>query len=222
MVGLVVALIVLASGLCVLAFLLARERNRNENTPYNKELVRQSADLARQIDDTERTHAAELQTVKDLHTSEVNEMRLAQQLAFRELRHELELKYATSRRADRQASNARSRTALVAKIAEHMAPYLAGFPYNPKEARHIGEIVDFIVYEGIEDGPTADVSVVFLEVKTKANGRVSNPREKQVRAAIKAGRVRYEVFVPQVGKEEMAAIAQAENDYDQVAIENAT
>jgi len=107
---------------------------------------------------------------------------------------EAALQFEQTRNADRKTSNARSRTALVAKIGEHMAPFLPGFNYNPKDARHIGELIDFIVYDGLEDGEIREV--VFLEVKTKESGRVSNPREKQLRAAIAAGRVSYKVFVP--------------------------
>jgi len=117
-------------------------------------------------------------------------------LALKEERHRLQLEWAETKRADRKASNERSRSALVAKIAEHMAPFLPGFAFNPKDARHIGELIDFIVYDGLEDGEIREV--VFLEVKTRRTGRVSNPRERLLKEAIDAGRVSYRVFVPEV------------------------
>lgn len=124
------------------------------------------------------------------------ELKLQYEAELEAEKQRLRAQYAESKRTDAKATAARSRVALVAKVAEHFSPYLDGFSYNPKEARHIGEIIDFLVYEGLET-PNAPVTVVFLEVKTKASGRVSNPRERRVRDAIKAGRVRYEVFVPQ-------------------------
>lgn len=145
------------------------------------------AELNRQIGENQAAHRAEIVTVKsqaitDVHTA----------------RSEMELEFSQRKRSDAQATAARSRTALVAKIAEHFAPLLRGFPYNYKDARHVGEIFDFLVFDGLEDGEIKQV--VFLEVKTKKSGaRVTNPREKMLRDAIRAGRISYEVFVPDTG-----------------------
>jgi predicted Holliday junction resolvase-like endonuclease len=119
-----------------------------------------------------------------------------------EFRHGVELEYTAKKRADAKLTAQRSRTALVAKIAEHMAPYLAGFPYDPKNARHWGEVFDFLVYDGLEEsGGERIETVIFLEVKTKRSGpRVTNKRERALREALKAGRVRYEVWVPDVSE----------------------
>ncbi|HEV2175266.1 MAG TPA: Holliday junction resolvase-like protein [Nitrospira sp.] len=113
----------------------------------------------------------------------------------------LDLEFAERKRSDAKITAARSRTALVAKIAEHLAPILPGFPYNFKECRWFGEIFDFLVFENLEAGPDSDINVVFVEVKTRrSGGRVTNPREKQLRAAIESGRVRYEIFIPDVSE----------------------
>lgn len=112
----------------------------------------------------------------------------------------LEKEYAEKKRAENKLSNQRSRVALVAKIAEHFAPLLEGFPYSFKECRHIGELVDYIVYDGLEEGEIRNV--IFLEVKSRRSGiRVSNPRERMLRDAIDSGRVKYEIFVPKIGNE---------------------
>ena len=129
------------------------------------------------------------------HVDEIAALNASQLNRMREYRAQLNLEFAEKKRTDRQASNARSRTALVAKISEHMAPLLAGFPYNFKEARHLGELVDFIVYDGLEDGQIKNV--VFLEVTTKRSGRKSNPNELMLKDAIDNGRVKYQVFVPE-------------------------
>lgn len=119
---------------------------------------------------------------------------LAEMQAYRQ---SIDAEYALQKRKDAEATAARSRTALVAKIAEHFAPLLANFEYNFKDARHIGELVDFIVYDGLEEGYIKHV--VFLEVKTRKSGtRVTNPRERLLKEAIDAGRVRYDVYIPPV------------------------
>lgn len=111
---------------------------------------------------------------------------------------DLRLQYAQTKQADARATAKRSRAMLVAMIAEHMAPMLDGFPFNPKDARHWGETFDFLVYDGLEDTGRIE-NVVFLEVKTKKSGpRVRNRRERALLEAIRAGRVKYQVWAPKV------------------------
>ena len=178
-----IALIVVAVLAIVVAILLIRRRRQPQEDMSSlvhelQEQLRQATldrEVMRQeLDNTQRQYAQ----------------------ALTEEKQRLQLEWAETKRADRQASNARSRSALVAKIAEHMAPFLPGFAFNPKDARHIGELIDFIVYDGLEDGEIREV--VFLEVKTRRTGRVTNPREKLLKEAIDAGRVSYRVFVPEV------------------------
>jgi predicted Holliday junction resolvase-like endonuclease len=112
-------------------------------------------------------------------------------------RAELVAEFQEHKRTDRQVSNRLSRGALLAKVMEHIGPLVPGFPYPLKECRHIGEIFDYLVFDGLESG--GEISVVFLEVKTTSTGRtrrVTNPREKALRDAIRKGRVRYEVWQP--------------------------
>lgn len=111
---------------------------------------------------------------------------------------DLRLEYAKTKQADARATAKRSRAMLVAMIAEHMAPLLDGFPFNPKDARHWGETFDFLVYDGLEETGRIE-NVVFLEVKTKKSGpRVRNRRERALLEAIRAGRVKYQVWAPKV------------------------
>jgi predicted Holliday junction resolvase-like endonuclease len=125
------------------------------------------------------------------------------------LTHQLRAEFAETRRQDNARSNLASRGALLAKVMEHIGPLLPGFPYPLKEVRHVGEIFDFLVYEGLESG--GEVTVIFLEVKTSSTGRkrrVTNPRERALREAIRHGRVRYEVWQPP-SSEKLAEIAAA-------------
>lgn len=158
--------------------------------PAESEVVAQLreevARLNRAIGEAESRHIAAMQAVQKSAADEV-----------REHKAKLDLEHAQKKREEAKATAARSRTALVAKIAEHFAPLLAGFQYNFKDCRHVGELFDFLVFDGLEDGEIRDI--VFLEVKSRKSGtRVTNPRERLLKKAIEEGRVRYEVYVPPV------------------------
>ena len=76
------------------------------------------------------------------------------------------------------------------RIVEQLAPYLKNFPYNPQDARFIGNPVDFIVFDGLSEGK--EVNIVFVEVKSgKAN---LNENERRIREAVEKKRVTYEIF----------------------------
>jgi predicted Holliday junction resolvase-like endonuclease len=96
-------------------------------------------------------------------------------------------KVASEKNIRRDAVN-RSQAVTVGKVTEHIAPYLPDFGYNPKDARFIGSPVDFVVFDGLS--AEAVVQVVFIEVKSGASALSS--RERQVRDAVKSGRVRWE------------------------------
>jgi predicted Holliday junction resolvase-like endonuclease len=79
----------------------------------------------------------------------------------------------------------RSQAVTVGKVYEQLVPHLPDFAFNPKDARFIGSPVDFVVFDGLNDGDVRQV--VFVEVKT---GRSElTVRERRVRDAVKAGRV---------------------------------
>lgn len=104
----------------------------------------------------------------------------------------IKAEFAEQRQADRNFSVKHSKAVLSGKILQEMAPLLADFPYSFHDARHVGSSpVDYLVFDGLNE-PSAEVNVVFLEVKT--GGAVLNGAEKRVKNAIDAGRVRYEVM----------------------------
>lgn len=81
----------------------------------------------------------------------------------------------------------RSMAVTVGKVHEQLVPFLPGFGYNPKDARFLGTPVDFIVFDGLNDGEVR--SIAFVEVKT---GRSDlSTRERRVRDAVRAGRVEW-------------------------------
>jgi predicted Holliday junction resolvase-like endonuclease len=90
-------------------------------------------------------------------------------------------------RAVRRDTLQRSLAVTAGKVFEQLVPYLPDFPYNPKDARFLGSPVDFVVFDGLNDG---DVKrVVFVEVKTGASEL--SPRERRVRAAVRNAQVEW-------------------------------
>jgi predicted Holliday junction resolvase-like endonuclease len=95
--------------------------------------------------------------------------------------------------AARKDSRDRSHAIVSGKVAEHLAPFLPGLlsKFNPRDARFLGAPLDFIIFDGLDDGGEVR-RVVFVEVKT---GRGSlQPRERRVREAIEARRVEYQLL----------------------------
>jgi predicted Holliday junction resolvase-like endonuclease len=43
----------------------------------------------------------------------------------------------------------RSRAVTTGKVLEHFAPHLSDFPYNPQDARFIGNPVDYVVFDAV-------------------------------------------------------------------------
>jgi predicted Holliday junction resolvase-like endonuclease len=82
----------------------------------------------------------------------------------------------------------RSQSVVAGKATEHLAPLLPGFDFDPRDARFLGSPIDFIVFDGLSEGELHEI--VFVEVKTGPEAVLSN-RERRVRDAVDAGRVRF-------------------------------
>lgn len=87
--------------------------------------------------------------------------------------------------AIRQDAIKRSQSVIVGKVTEHMVPFLPDFPWNPKDARFIGAPIDFLVFDGLDDGQLRNI--VLVEVKTSSSLLTS--RERQIREAVHGGRI---------------------------------
>ena len=93
----------------------------------------------------------------------------------------------------RQDAVERSRSVTIGKVTEHVAPWLPVFPFNPKDARFIGSPVDMIIFDGCDDDNLQ--RIVFLEIKT--SGSALSSRQRQIRDAVRDGRVEWqELRVP--------------------------
>ncbi len=92
----------------------------------------------------------------------------------------------------RQDSVTRSRGVTSGKIQEHLAPLLPQFAerFNLREARFLGAPVDYVVFEGLEEGLVEQVT--FVEIKT-GRSQLSS-RERAIRDAVADGRVVFETM----------------------------
>ena len=92
---------------------------------------------------------------------------------------------------------ARSRNTIRGIATEHLAPLLQD-KYNAKDFRHLGDPVDYVVFDGLSDildrKANVIVKVIFLDVKT-GNARL-NKVQRRIRDAIKEGRISFEVYNP--------------------------
>lgn len=72
----------------------------------------------------------------------------------------------------------------VGQIAEHLAPFLDEFKYDPKKARFIGNPIDYVVFE--------DDKIVFVEVKS-GESRLTKGQS-DIRDMILNGKVEFETM----------------------------
>ncbi len=141
---------------------------------------------------------AQLQTQIDVRAKEqyeswrVKEIEAIRQeqrdIATREAQVVLESWKVQSESYIRSDAIGRSQSVIVGKVTEHIVPYLPDFRFNPKDARFMGSPIDLIVFDGLDEETLRDI--YFVEVKTGASASL-NSRQRQIRDAIKAGRVKW-------------------------------
>lgn len=111
------------------------------------------------------------------------------ELALREARNKLNEWMQEHEKNIRRDAVQRSQAVTTGKVVEHLVPYLPNFNYNPKDARFIGSPVDFVVFDGLNFDEDDQLTIVFVEIKTGM--ATLTRRERMVRDAIKAGRVKW-------------------------------
>ena len=127
----------------------------------------------------------ELQTVR----------RQYEELAQREADARLNQWKQESTETIRKDAIEKSRAVTLGKVTEHVVPFLPGFQHNPKDARFIGAPVDFIIFDGLDEGEVRQIT--FVEVKTGSSSL--SKRERQIRDTVKQQRVVWEeLHIPPV------------------------
>lgn len=74
------------------------------------------------------------------------------------------------------------------QIYEQIIPFAKIFPFNSKDCRFLGSPIDYVVFDGLDDGNVKEI--VFIEVKSGINSDMSK-REKLVAKAVEEGKVRF-------------------------------
>jgi len=144
------------------------------------------------VADAERNAMAQAhQLFKEWCQQEMSNLRREQrELAEREAQQQLAEWKQKQEQLIRQDAVQRSQSVTTGKIVEHLVPHLPNFNFNPKDARFIGSPVDFVVFDGLNDEDEDQIrNVVFIEIKTGVSALTR--RERLVRDAIRAGRVRW-------------------------------
>lgn len=87
----------------------------------------------------------------------------------------------------RESAIQQSRAVTRGQVYEQLVPYLPAFRFNPKDAQFLGRPVDFVVFDGLDEGDVR--RIVFVEVKTGTS--TLSTRERRVRDAIQRGQVEW-------------------------------
>ena len=111
------------------------------------------------------------------------------ELATREALLQFEQWKMSAETAIRADAIQKSQSVIIGKVTEHVVPYLPDFAFNPKDARFIGSPVDLVVFDGLDRDSLEQI--VFIEVKSSASASLTR-RERHIRDAISAGRVRWQ------------------------------
>jgi predicted Holliday junction resolvase-like endonuclease len=90
--------------------------------------------------------------------------------------------------AIRRDAVARSGAVIRGKVSEQLAPYLPAFPFEPQDVRFLGSPIDFIVFDGADEGCVE--RIIFVEVKSGSAKMCT--RQRQIRDAILDGRVSWQ------------------------------
>ncbi len=98
------------------------------------------------------------------------------------------VRYRKALKKVRQDAVKRSNAVKGGQLAEQLAPFLPNFPCNPADAHFLGQPVDYIAFPGLCEKNTVD-EILLIEVKT--NTSQLSGREKEIREAVKSGRIRY-------------------------------
>jgi len=183
-----ITLISVAVGFAVYLY-LELKRVRAEAEFFIREKAQEFIDVERELEDTRRelsmlNYKLEL-SERNPPTPDLNGFinketyqELLEQYRGKEARlSELEVKHSEF------VSKRKSQEVRLGAIAETLTPFLAGFPYNPKNLRALGSPIDYVAFEEDE--------IVFIEVKS--GDSATSKKQKNIKRIVEEGNVRFEV-----------------------------
>jgi predicted Holliday junction resolvase-like endonuclease len=95
------------------------------------------------------------------------------------------------RRGAREGAMQKTIDVNIGKILEKVAPVCDGFGSTPRDCRPLFDPIDYVVFEGLTTHGEVK-SITFLDVKT--GGGSLTQRQRQIRAAIEAGKVEWQEY----------------------------
>src|SRR6056297_2778596 len=84
----------------------------------------------------------------------------------------------------------KSRSVLRGNFSEQLAPFLPDFNYSPTECKFLGKLIDFLVFQGLDENQINEI--IFVEVKS-GKSKLSK-REKSLKDAVENKKVRWEEY----------------------------
>lgn len=96
----------------------------------------------------------------------------------------------------RRHAVSQSRAVTRGQVFEQFAAYFPDFEFSPKDAQFIGKPVDFVVFDGLDEGELR--RIVFVEIKT--GDAALSVRERRIRDAIRRGAVEWRELRLATGK----------------------
>ncbi|HEU5053032.1 MAG TPA: Holliday junction resolvase-like protein [Hanamia sp.] len=85
----------------------------------------------------------------------------------------------------------RSVRVVLGRVTENLVPFTETFKFNPRDTRFIGNPIDLIVFDGVDENAD-EIFIWFIEVKTGTSGL--SQKQKKIRDAIKKGRVDWDII----------------------------
>jgi len=117
---------------------------------------------------------------------------------IKQIKADADLRVAQERGKIKSSDGNISKSVIRGAIAEELAPLLPNglIKYNLSDIKHFGQPLDFIVFNGMSDvrdnNSSEDIEIVFIDIKS-GNARL-NPIQQRIKAAVEAGRVRFETI----------------------------
>jgi len=143
----------------------------------------------------ENKHESEIHKLENQHNEMFNNLKFDYKEETNELKSEykdklnsLEESYKQIIKGNRQDAISRSRSTIMGKLWEQVAPYLPGFKYHPSDMRFIGSPIDYIVFKGMNKKDINEV--IFLEIKSGQSKL--NAQEEKLKRVIDSGKIKWE------------------------------
>lgn len=86
----------------------------------------------------------------------------------------------------------KSRSVIKGQINENLAPYLPGFHWNAANVKFLGQPIDMIIFEGMDQGEITEI--IIVDVKTGV--AQLNKSQRQIRDCLRNGKVSFQTWRP--------------------------